>query len=315
MNLFRLFRHLMRSGLSALILAGAAPVFSEETPVPQILFVVGGKGTTGGPECGGQPGRHLECKTEQRASIHNKRETRGNHGWSGKASLLAAEGFALSEREEGPWDQPSPVPFSRMDLSEVDVIVMGSNNSMDYSKADVDALEAFVKKGGGVLFISDANFGPDWTAAMHSDQLFLNRFGLIMNQDFGTYTCERGRDFTEAGKRHPILKGVNRLDGEGVSPISIMDKPPEGVTLEVLVQARNLKTAGGKKRPAGPADGALVVGTVGDGRIAAFFDRNTFFNRNGAGTHLHRFDNATFAGGLYRWLAGGSEDPHRPDRE
>jgi len=291
------------------------PCTAEEKKNVRILFVIGGVGTGGGSECGGKLGEHVECKSEQRASIHNDRDHSGNHGWSGKATLLKANGFEVKEIEEGPWDQPSHIAFSDMDLGTFDVIVMGSNNVLNYPENDVDALETFVKKGGGVLFISDANFGPEWTAAMKSDQQFLHRFGLVVNQDFGTYTCEREKDFTDAGKTHPILKGVTRFDGEGVSPITVHKNIPPNVKLEILVRARTVKTPDGTRRKAGSRDAALVVGEVGHGRIAAYFDRNTFFNRNGAGTDIHRFDNATLMGGLYRWLAGDTDVQDQSESE
>jgi hypothetical protein len=284
---------------------------ADDARKPVILFVVGGVGTAGGPECGGAPGRHIECKSEHRASIHNTQTFQGNHGWAEKAMLLRADGFELREVEEGPWDQPAPVRFRDMDLSDVAVIVMGSNNVTEYPSEDIDALELFVRQGGGVLFLSDANFGPDWTAAMKSDQPFLDRFGLIMNQDHGTQTLKRDADFTESGRAHPVLRGVDRFDGEGVSPITIRETLPEGVRLQVLARVNRVKTPEGALRAGTERDGALIVGTAGEGRMAFFFDRNSFFNRNGAGTHLHRFENATLAGNLYRWLAG-KPDPGTP---
>src|SRR5207302_9000318 len=48
------------------------------------------------------------------------------------------------------------------------------------------------------------------------------------------------------------------------------------------------------------------VAEAGLGRVAIHFDRNTFFNANGAGTSLHRFDNARYAKNLFEWLAGRS---------
>jgi len=91
---------------------------------------------------GGELGEHVECKSEQRASIHNERDQSGNHGWSGKANLLKANGFKIKEVEEGPWDQPKHIAFSDMELGKFDVIVMGSNNVLKYPEKDVNALRS-----------------------------------------------------------------------------------------------------------------------------------------------------------------------------
>jgi hypothetical protein len=59
----------------------------------------------------------------------------------------------------------------------------------------------------------------------------------------------------------------------------------------------------GLSRAVGPLDGALVAIEVDFGRIAGHFDRNTFFNLNGAGTDINRFDNRRYAINLFEWLA------------
>src|SRR5436189_109802 len=74
----------------------------------------------------------------------------------------------------------------------------------------------FVRGGGAALFRSDANFGSNWGDAPGSDQQFLDRFGLAINQDKGQYAVSRSAgDFLQGD--HPILAGVNSFDGEGVS--------------------------------------------------------------------------------------------------
>ncbi len=138
------------------------------------------------------------------------------------------------------------------------------------------------------------------------------RFGLNVNQDSGTYSLSRAADFRAPD--HPILAGVNQIDGEGVSPGVIVANVP-GVTPQVLVNAKgttrnNDNATKGSDRPVTENDGALVVAEAGLGRVAISFDRNTFFNTNGAGTDLHHLDNEAYARNLFEWLAGRS--PPRP---
>lgn len=111
------------------------------------------------------------------------------------------------------------IEFGNLDLSSYDVLVFGSNNAV-YSEASIDAIESYIRGGGGAIFISDANFGSDWADASNSDQQFLDRFGLIVNQDRGTYSLQRS-DGEFLIPDDPIFVGVDRIDGEGETPFQI----------------------------------------------------------------------------------------------
>lgn len=296
---------------AALVLA---PLTSTGGDQARILFVRGGPGTGGFLEGGSD---------EQLSDINNFSESGGNHGWGTLGQTLSQAGFICEKAIEGPAANNTPIDFTAIDLSKYDVIVLGSNNA-DYSAALVDPVEDFVLAGGGLLVISDANWGQNWGDAPTSDQAFFDRFGLIMNQDRGTYSLRRSDgDYVIGGVDqgvHPILIGpdgllgtaddVNEFDGEGVSPITL-NPGSTGLTPEVLAKAKgNLRLndnfGGGSSAPAGIDDGALVAVNVGAGRVAGHFDRNTFFNLNGAGTSIHRFDNRQYALNLFGWLANGS---------
>ena len=51
----------------------------------------------------------------------------------------------------------------------------------------------------------------------------------------------------------------------------------------------------GTLRPVTSHDASLVLVRAGLGKVAAFFDRNTFFNPNGVGTDITQFDNRQLA--------------------
>jgi len=278
---------------------GETEIFSPDSS-STILFIRGGPGTGGFLE-GGSDG--------QLSSIDDDRTNRGNHGWATLAKTLQEIGFHVEEiREEPVLDGvPTPIGFDHMDLSAYAVIVLASNNAA-YDSIHVSALIHYIRSGGAVLFISDANFGQDWPDAPSSDQAFLDRLGLVMNQDRGTYSISRD-EF--ADPTHPVLNGVSAFDGEGVSPVTIASRP-DSVHVSILAHAdgqvrRNDMSSGqGSSSGATDRDAALAVGTLGTGRFAVHFDRNTFFNPNGAGTDITRFDNRKLAENLFRWLAGFS---------
>lgn len=119
-----------------------------------------------------------------------------------------------------------------------------------------------------------------------------------MNQDQGTYSISDDEYVTGD---HPMLTDVTAFDGEGMSPVTV-GTPLEGVNISRLAPAKSsvrrndsADRGRGTTTPATPDDTALLIGTLGDGRFAVHFDRNTFFNANGAGTDITRLDNRRLA--------------------
>src|SRR5687768_15942684 len=269
---------------------------------PVVLFVRGAPRSGGFLEAANDAGR-----TEQLADINNASTAARNHGWGTLAATLRGVGYIVEQIIE-PLEagapatgqtQGAPIRFETMSLARYNAIVFGSNNAK-YSTASVDAITNYVKNGGGAMFISDANFGSNWRDAADSDQAFLSRFGLKMQQDYGVYALNRtAGDF--ARPTHPVLFGVDTFDGEGVSPIVVPATPPAGVRIERIVGARtktrdNNGTSAsnryqGTLRNVTSSDASLVFATTGRGRVAGFFDRNTFFNAGGAGTNINRYHN------------------------
>src|SRR5918993_5655797 len=251
---------------------------------PVILFVRGATRSGGFLEATSDAGR-----TEQLADINNTSTATGNHGWGTLAATLRGAGYVVEQITE-PLEsgapatgqtQGAPIKFETMNLSRYSAIVFGSNNAK-YPTASVDAIHNYVKNGGGALFISDANFGSNWRDASDSDQAFLSRVGLKMQQDNGVYALNRSAgDF--AKPTHPVLFGVDTFDGEGVSPIVVPATAAAGVRIERIVGARtqtrnNDGTSASNKfrgtlRNVTSSDASLVFATTGKGRVAGFFDR------------------------------------------
>ena len=277
----------------------------------RILFVRGGDATGGFLEGGGDPA----VQTAHLSDIFDTTNTQKNWGFGRLRDMLEREGYEVTQIKEGAGNGGVPVDFTTLDLTQYDCVVMGSNNA-EYSQAHADAFEAYVRGGGAALFFSDANYGSGWSDAPSSDQTFLDRFGMVMNQDNGTYILTRS-DFLQPD--HPILNGVDVFDGEGVSPISLADTMPDGVMAKVIVRAKNVITEnnstgrGTNRTPDDAKDGALLVASVQSGRVAAHFDRNTFFNVKGAGTSLNNLQNRQYAVNLFAWLTG-REKPLLPYR-
>ncbi len=292
---------------SRVLLAGA------ESPV--ILFVRGATRSGGFLEATEAAARDLEL-----ADINNSSTANLNTGWATLAGALRDQGFGVEQFIEakgvaGPWSgfyQGKPIRFDTLDLTQYAAIVFGSNNA-HYPTYVVDAVESYVRNGGGAMFIADANFGSDWADASASDQSFLGRFGLTVNQDNAVVTTLRrsAGDFIVAD--HPVLADVNTIEGEGVSTFIVPRLNPPGTTITRLVAARGqtrdldgfdaATRFQGTLRPVNDRDASVVLVNAGAGRVAAFFDRNTFFNANGRGTDITKHDNQQFALNLFEWVA------------
>ena len=287
----------------------ARPLNAEDLS-PSILFVRGAERSGGFLEAGNDFSR-----TEHLADIFNLSTNGGNHGWGELRIALEAAGFEITQMIEpleanapnSGQTMGAPIEFESINLVEYDVIVFGSNNAI-YPSTSVDAIEAYIRAGGAAVFISDANFGSDWADASNSDQFFLDRFGLIMHQDQGTYAIT-SNEFLIPG--HPIFQSIISFDGEGVTPIEVGNLTA-GVSVDILARAEgntrlNEPPFGnnnqGPSVPSNSNDAVLLCATADFGRVIGHFDRNTFFNLNGAGTNINRLSNRQFAINLFQYAA------------
>lgn len=310
----------------ALLVAATVSCPLAHADSPHVLFVRGAERSGGFLEANAVANAGGDAdfsRTEQLADINdsttgqNPQTNISNHGWGTLAQTLRDAGFTVSQITEtlGAGEpatgqtQGTGVPFESLDLTQYDAIVFGSNNAA-YGQAAADAIETYLRNGGGAVFISDANFGGNWADASNSDQPFLNRLGLTANQDQGTYSLTRANNEFLVPD-HPILENVDAFDGEGVTPVTVNNTLPVGVAIDILARAenqvrRNDGTGGNFQgttdHSPDPNDAVLLAGTIDDGRFVWHFDRNTFFNDGGAGTDITRLDNQQLAVNLIEWV-------------
>ena len=226
----------------------------------------------------------------------------GDLGFLSWHEALTAAGFDVRQEIE---PEGGGVDLSAA-LDGVDIVVLGSNNAA-YDTTQVEELTEFVRNGGGVLAFSDANYGVG-DSARSSDNTFLAPFDLELNFDSGgdgpqTMTSDQ---FTRPD--HPILDGVEGIGWYGPSAVTIVDLETR-VTPQILIPAQDpVALSEGPEpetRPADANDAALAVVEFGGGRVAAFYDRDTFYNDGSAvGMSLSTLGNKVFAVNLIEWLAG-----------
>jgi hypothetical protein len=216
-------------------------------------------------------------------------------GFSTLRDVLLAIGFnAATEVED------VAVTITPQLLAPHGVLVLGSNRRT-FTTTEVDAVEAFVRGGGGLVTYSDFMFGPGSAA---SDNQVLARFGLLTADDNFGGTVTAG-----SFAAHPVSAGLPLgIRGEGVSVIEIV-----GNAVDTFVNVAPCVSNGAACAPvpvvapsgsATPTYGASVAVSAGLGRVLATFDRNTFFNYPGYGTSIVEASNLPYAVNLFLWAAG-----------
>jgi hypothetical protein len=280
-----------------------------------VLFIHGATRSGGFLE-----GVDADTRNAQLADINDTSTAAGNTGWGTLAAELRGAGFTVSQITEAKekvedgsgFVRGRPVRFDLMDLSPYAAIVFASNNAR-YEATQIDAIDNYIRNGGSALFISDANFGSNWRDAADSDQAFLSRYSITVDQDNAATTLTLGPATGHfADSENVILRGISTISGEGVSYFTLPGFNPPGMTLTRVIgaigQVRNndgrdpLNNFQGSLRAANDSDAALAVASVDRGKIGCFFDRNTFFNANGLGTDITENDNRAFALNLFEWL-------------
>ena len=98
------------------------------------------------------------------------------------------------------------------------------------------------------------------------------------------------------------------FDAEGMSFAHVIGGTVDAPQLLADCQWNAVGPPGSGCASASPAtstnSGPLAVCAAGLGRVAVTFDRNTFLNPPGFGTHLYSASNLIYAMNLFMWTAG-----------
>jgi len=226
----------------------------------------------------------------------------GNTGHNGYSQLveylLDQQGHNFDELQD---TDPAVNPLTLQVLKPYDLVVLGSNNRR-FSSKEAAVVASYVNGGGSILALSDSRFGlsPDpqhnaLGAGELSDNDLINQFGLRLEHDnYVTVDADASRFVTPT---HPILSGITSFRGEGVSLIKRLGPPAQ-----ILVRGNNLPLTNGDLTDDTYA--ITAIAQVGRGRVAATFDRNTWFNAGvgSDGTDIGELDNRRYAYTLFDWL-------------
>jgi hypothetical protein len=216
-------------------------------------------------------------------------------GLSQFAQALQQAGFITTEALD------ASITLDAATLNNYKVLILGSNNRR-FTAAEQSAVAAWVNAGGGLVAWSDADFG--WANGgvnsydgQQSDNDITQQFGMQFLHDNGSNVFTLNQWAVDHYINNFNKNGGLSIRAEGVSPVrtsapaTILAQLPAGQTLNSL------------DGPVTAADAALSVAKPGQGRVACYMDRNTFWNA-GSGTNINEADNKVFAQRLILWASG-----------
>ena len=207
--------------------------------------------------------------------------------------------------------RPSSETFSSKGLVKARVLVIANAQAPEvspeqasaFSEEEVRTVEAWVRKGGGLLLIADrAPFGAPARPLARA-------FGVTLDDNT---VLRRGSDekpdgvltidvSTDGDRAHPILHGVSRVVyvvGESMDGPGPILRAPAGTYSGPTAQAIDGPSAAGKPLVLAFSHGKGRVVVIGDAGIASAF--------GSVGGESHRgiseADNARFIRNVFRWL-------------
>jgi len=233
----------------------------------------------------------------------------GKKGVSSFAAMVEAEGHSIEQF----YDQD--LTLTPDFLSSYDVIIFSLHQKI-WSSAEKEALDDWLRSGGGALIYSDSASGGHYgTVGAHNPvgqtvtNNLISQYGMevLVDQAAGTTAY---RPFP--GATHPIVSDRPVLEGEGVSPVAV-DPNGGAVTLIPYTNDPENKVSGkaslkklGGLTITNPEFAALALAEVGSGNFMAMFDRQPIWN-DGPGSDIDKRDNREILRRIINYLVENSQ--------
>lgn len=208
--------------------------------------------------------------------------------------------------------RPGTGAFAADGLAKARVLVIANAQAPEgspqgasaFSNAEVEAVQAWVGNGGGLLLIADrAPFGGPARALARAFKVTLDDNTILRKGDDGKPDGVLAIDVSADGERsHPVFAGVSRIVyvvGESLDGPGPVLRAPKGTYSGGTSQAADGPSAAGRPIILAFSHGKGRVVVIGDAGIASAFG-----SRGGA-THrgISEADNALFVRNVVRWLA------------
>ena len=215
-------------------------------------------------------------------------------------------------RKDGYVVQASSESFSAKGLANARILVIANAQAPEgsagqasaFSESEVRAVEAWVRKGGGLLLIADrAPFGAPARPLARAFGVTLDDNTILRKGSDGKPDGVLTIDVAADGdKGHPIFHGVSRVVyvvGESLDGPGPILRAPAGTYSGPTAQATDGPPAAGKPIVLAFSHGKGRVVIIGDAGIASAF------GSVGGATHrgISEADNARFIRNVFRWLS------------
>ena len=219
------------------------------------------------------------------------------------ARFLGKDGYSI---------KPGTESFTEESLAGARVLVIANAQAAQdsppdtpaFTDAEVAAVQAWVKKGGGLLLIADrAPFGGPARSLARAFKVTLDDNTILRKGEDGKPDGVLTIDVAGNGDpKHPVFAGVSKVVyvvGESLDGPGVVLRAPKGTYSGPTNQAADGPSAAGKPIILAFAHGKGRVVVIGDAGIASAF------GSVGGSTHrgISEADNALFVRNTIRWLA------------
>lgn len=278
-----------------LLLIGFCSVLSAGN----IAYIYGDVSDNGNVPSGSKPAFHQMLLTDS-----------GNRGLSQFRSMVESQGHTINQY----YDRSTTLNASF--LNQFDAVIFGLHQKR-WSTEEKNALDTWIKAGGGTFFYSDSAAGGFWQIVGGQNSIgqrtvnnVITRYGMqvLVDQTAGVTAYRAGN-----GANHPVTMGRPVLEGEGVSPVVVNF----GSGAEILIPYSNnpeFKVSGNAtinntNNISINNDGyaALAYNEVGNGAVMVMFDRQAMWN-NGEGSDINKRDNKEILRRIVNFLVEGGVD-------
>ncbi|MEO0453971.1 MAG: hypothetical protein AAFY98_07520 [Verrucomicrobiota bacterium] len=232
----------------------------------------------------------------------------GDTGLSVFKALVETEGYTINQY----YDQATTLNADF--LNQFEVVIFGLHQKV-WSSTEKDALDLWIRAGGGILIYSDSasggrfnRVGIDNPVGQNVTNNLISQYGMEVTVDQGGGTRSYRPD---AGSANPIIWDVPIFEGEGVSPVGV--DTSSGAIVLIPFSESNKEGGNDNLTPddidaqnvtnvANRTWAVMGLAKVGDGNVIAIFDRQPMWN-DGPGSDIEKEDNKEVLRRVVRYLA------------
>ena len=275
------------------LLCAGVTAFGQTDGPKRIAYIHGDIAADGTLPSGEKPAYHKMLLTDS-----------GKTGLSQFREMVEAEGYVIEQY----YDRETTL--DQAFLEKHAVLIFGLHQKL-WSEAEKEALDSWLKAGGGMLIYSDSASGGHFGQVGAQNPVgqrvvnnLITQYGMQVTRDQANGVKAYRADPDEP---HPLMKGRPVLEGEGVSPVAIHPESGARALIPYRDDPRN-KVHGAphiRNREGvtfeSPQFAALALRTVGKGHVIVMFDRQPMWN-GGPGSDIGKRDNKEILRRVIRFL-------------